>query len=400
MKSEKEIAKWLEEEVDFLTRNDDYCGGWLKLDDTYAAVVLWEEGWGDEKRDDVIQSESDPDYGLCAGVKIFNPADTVDGWLYPSNAETGDLLCESCGIEPSENYEELAKWIMDCYDVVKDFKPAKDGTIVVEVEESLKEDMDDEEIGVKSGTLTPEEPVKPNNKDDAKATNNQRKNIVPNNKEDAKESISESLTEIELKTYDDVKKIKSRCIGCRWEILASPKEHGSDGRYYFDRYKELGTRLFVIEKDGEMFLKKCYKDGDCVIVDWTDKPVDGSMQESLKEDKKEEVEETNISSKEVAFDVLKKILDIHCEKGKCTIALKGTLDDEDEVKLYTELSEEDVESLWPEFHSESSEDEEIKFSDESDEVELISLDSDDEDDDVGEIYDFSDFEDEEPVILD
>ena len=303
MKSVKEISKWLKEEVEFLKENEDYCGGWLKLDDTYAAVVLWEEGWGEEERDDVIQSTSNPDWALCAGVKIFNPADTVDGWLYPSNAKTGDMLCESCGIEPEEDYDALAKWVVDCYDVVKDFVPEEDGTIVVEIEEG----MEDEEIGVKSGSLgTPEDQddvYQPKNKDDAKATTNQRKNTLSNSKENAKESICED---------------------------------------------------------------------------------------------KEEVEEIAISSKEAAFDVLKKILDIHCEKGKCTIALKGTLDDEDEVKLYVELSEEDVESLCPEFHCEE-ESEEIKFSDSDEEVELVTIGSDEEE---GEIYDFSDFEDEEPVILD
>lgn len=302
MKSVKEISKWLKKEVEFLKENEDYCGGWLKLDDTYAAVVLWEEGWGTEPRDDVMQSKESPDWALCAGVKIFNPADTVDGWLYPSNKK-GDILCDSAGITPDEDYDKLAKWIVDCYDVVKDFVPDEDGVIDV-VEESLN---DDEEIGVKSGTLTPEKPAVSNNKDDAKANTNQRltKNSVPNNKGKAKESLNE----------DD--------------------------------------------------------------------------------DEEGEVEDIAISSKEAAFDVLKKILDIHCEKGKCTIALKGTLDDEDEVKLYTELSEEDVESLCPEFHNESSEDEEIKFSDESDEVELATIGSDE---DAGEIYDFSDFEDEEPIL--
>lgn len=380
MKSVKEISKWLKEEVEFLKENEDYCGGWLKLDDTYAAVVLWEEGWGEEERDDVIQSTSNPDWALCAGVKIFNPADTVDGWLYPSNAKTGDMLCESCGIEPEEDYDALAKWVVDCYDVVKDFVPEEDGTIVVEIEEG----MEDEEIGVKSGPSigNPDAKHIPNNKDDAKAPTQLRKNTTINNKANAEESLKEELDE--LVYINSFKK--------QYPITTSQMEQA---------LKKQGIKCEYAKKDGDVvgfYVERDDYDKAIKVLlelesDWETKH---SKQESICEGKEDEVEEIAISSKEAAFDVLKKILDIHCEKGKCTIALKGTLDDEDEVKLYVELSEEDVENLCPEFHCEE-ESEEIKFSDSDEEVELVTIGSDEE---AGEIYDFSEFEDEEPVILD
>lgn len=384
MKSVKEIAKWLKEEVEFLKENEDYCGGWLKLDDTYAAVVLWEEGWGEEERDDVIQSVSNPDWALCAGVKIFNPADTVDGWLYPSNAKTGDMLCESCGIEPEEDYDALAKWVVDCYDVVKDFVPEEDGTIVVEIEE----DMEDEEIGVKSdSSSTPELRVKPNNKEDAKAPTQQRKNTTTNNKENAKESISESLDKIELKSYDDVENIKSRCLDCKWEILVPRK-----GEEYFNRYLKSGARLFVFEKDGEMFLTKCYSNGECETFDSTDRVIEECLKESKEEIKpftagwlkdflKDIDDELELSLQPIEIDgVTYELSDLSFDVDK----------DEELVKL-------SVSVVIPEKKEETEDEEEIKFSDESEEVELVSLGTDEE---AGEIYDFSDFEEEEPVILD
>lgn len=151
MKSLKEVAKFLKEEVEFLTQNQNYAGGWLQLGNGLAVVVCWEPGWGDEKRDDCIQADGDLDYALCAGIKIYNPHDTPDYWTMLSNKE-GDIVTETVGIVPDEDYVHLAKIMLQDFDFVKDVDYDKDGVIQEEVpneeevetsqDESLKEDID------------------------------------------------------------------------------------------------------------------------------------------------------------------------------------------------------------------------------------------------------------------
>ena len=138
-KSVKDLSKWLKDEVEFLKENPDYVGGWNQLGNGLAAVVLWTEGYGDEKRDDVIQSEDDPDWGLEAGIRIYNPSDTPDGWI--GLYENGDIVTESVSIAPNEDYDKLAKWLLDIYDKVKDVDYDKDGNIIRKEKEEGKEDM-------------------------------------------------------------------------------------------------------------------------------------------------------------------------------------------------------------------------------------------------------------------
>ena len=158
MVSVKELAKWLKEEVEFLKENQEYVGGWYDLDGVLAATVLWEEGWGDEPRDDVIQATDNPDWGLCAGIMLMNLDDTPDGWFMPWDSKTGDIICETTGIEPNEDYEKLAQFLLDDYNYVKDAEIKPNGeTIFPEEkveepeldveEESMKEDFTD--LGVK-----------------------------------------------------------------------------------------------------------------------------------------------------------------------------------------------------------------------------------------------------------
>ena len=126
----KELAKWLEEEVEFLENNQDYVGGWYLLPNGLAATVLWEDGWGDEVRDDAIQSAKNPDWALCAGILVYNPSDTPDGWFMPWDSKTGDIICETTGITPTEDYENLAKWLIQCFNEVKDCEIKPNGEVM------------------------------------------------------------------------------------------------------------------------------------------------------------------------------------------------------------------------------------------------------------------------------
>ena len=138
-KSVKDLAKWLEEEVEFLKENQDYVGGWLQLGNGLAAVVLWSPGWGKEKRDDCIQATDNPDYALCAGIKIYNPHDTPDGWLMLSDKE-GNIVTEESVIAPNEDYEAEAKRLLDDFAIVENVDYDEDGVITSEIEEPKKEE--------------------------------------------------------------------------------------------------------------------------------------------------------------------------------------------------------------------------------------------------------------------
>lgn len=148
----KELAKWLEEEVEFLKNNEDYVGGWYDLGNGLAAVVLWEEGWGDEVRDDCIQSSQNPDWALCAGIMLINRDDTPDGWFMPWDSETGDILCETTGITPTEDYEFLAKYLLEDFDRVKDCEIKPNGETICKKES--EEDAPVEEEPVEEESLT------------------------------------------------------------------------------------------------------------------------------------------------------------------------------------------------------------------------------------------------------
>ena len=126
----KELAKWLEEEVEFLKNNQDYVGGWYDLGNGLGAVVLWEEGWGDEIRDDAIQATDNPDWALCAGIMLINKDDTPDGWFMPWDSKTGDIICETTGITPNEDYEKLAGWLLDDFNSVKDLEIKPNGEVI------------------------------------------------------------------------------------------------------------------------------------------------------------------------------------------------------------------------------------------------------------------------------
>lgn len=150
MISIKELAKWIKKSVQFLKENPDYVGTWKELNRIYSLVVLWEEGWGEEKRDDVIQSSVDPNWGLCVGIKIYDEEKPLDLWLYPWDEETADLITESTGITPKEDYEQLAAWVLRDFEEIKDLTPREDGSI---------SDYDVPAEGI-AAVITPDEDVK------------------------------------------------------------------------------------------------------------------------------------------------------------------------------------------------------------------------------------------------
>jgi len=126
----RDLSIWLEKQVKFLIKNQDYVGSWKKIDEYYCFVVLWEEGFGREEREDVIQLKDNRDYALVAGIKIYENNNTVDYWMYPWTNEDEMVAVETTSISQNENYVSLAKYLLTNYEkYLKDTVPGPNGSI-------------------------------------------------------------------------------------------------------------------------------------------------------------------------------------------------------------------------------------------------------------------------------
>ena len=133
MLNKKAVAKFIKESVEWLVAEQCGCCRY-KLDDRLAIFVGWSAGYGEEKRNDIIQAKDDPDYGINVGLKVWTSDDmwTDFDWLNFPYEEDGDVWDMSLGIKPNANYESLAKSMLEWYDEVKDFEINNDGKIIKE----------------------------------------------------------------------------------------------------------------------------------------------------------------------------------------------------------------------------------------------------------------------------
>lgn len=137
------IAKFIKESVEWLVKEQCGCCRY-KLDDHLAIFVGWSAGYGNEKRNDVIQAKDDPDYGINVGVKVWTSDDmwTDFDWLNFPYYENGDVLDMGMtigykddiadGLLESVDYEPLADALLRWYDEVKDLEMNDDGMITKE----------------------------------------------------------------------------------------------------------------------------------------------------------------------------------------------------------------------------------------------------------------------------
>lgn len=120
-KSESEILKFLKDSVNTL-QTSDYTNCKLDLDDKLAIFVGWSAGFGNEKDNSIIQSESNPDWAICAGIKERNDVDWADydslSFVYDKNS--GDPVVEDYTLSPDGNYTSIAKALADDYETLKE----------------------------------------------------------------------------------------------------------------------------------------------------------------------------------------------------------------------------------------------------------------------------------------
>ena len=124
------IAKFIKESVEWLIQEQaGNCR--YKLDDHLAIFVGWSAGYGDEKRNDVIQGKDSTDWGINAGIKVWTSDDMWCDydWLNFPYYESGDVLDMDCTISPQEDYESVAEHLLQMYDEVKDLTLNDDGMV-------------------------------------------------------------------------------------------------------------------------------------------------------------------------------------------------------------------------------------------------------------------------------
>lgn len=161
MYTKEEIAQELKKAVEWLIDQDEGCVT-IKLDDRLGICVGWLPGYGEEKRDDCIQSKEEPDFAINAGIKVYTSDDMRTDYEFINMPyyEDGEVVMTDVSVEPNEDYDKLAEYLLKEYEGMKDLNIEEDGLIVVEKEsesevkeESLKEDLSQEELKQLSNEL-------------------------------------------------------------------------------------------------------------------------------------------------------------------------------------------------------------------------------------------------------
>lgn len=128
------IVQFVKDSVDYLVANQTgNCR--YKLDDRLAIFVGWGSGYGDEKRDDVIQGKTNLDWGINAGIKVWTSDDMWCDyeWVNFPYYENGEVLDMECAISPQADYDRIAEILLEMYDEVKHFVLNDKGMILEEV---------------------------------------------------------------------------------------------------------------------------------------------------------------------------------------------------------------------------------------------------------------------------
>ena len=127
--SVSELAKDIENAVDCLKKGLCTCYT-VKLDGRLAVCVGWSAGYDDED-DSVIHDNDDPTYAINAGIKVWTSDDlrTDYDFLNFPYYEDGEVADAGESISPNENYDALAKELLDAYNKLGGKKISRDGLI-------------------------------------------------------------------------------------------------------------------------------------------------------------------------------------------------------------------------------------------------------------------------------
>ena len=108
-----DAVSFVNEKIAFLKDNQDYDGAWLNLDDKYALVVCWEEGF-DVEDPDVTHAKDNPEYALCLSIRERNEADLPSYWSLPFD-KSGEPIIDSVSIRDNEDLTSTVNSLLDEY---------------------------------------------------------------------------------------------------------------------------------------------------------------------------------------------------------------------------------------------------------------------------------------------
>ena len=127
------IAKFIKESVEWLIAEQQGCCTY-RLDEHLAVCVGWSAGYGEEKRNDVIQGIDEPDFAINAGIKVWTSDATMltdYDWInFPYDDD--DVFDMDFAISPQEDWDRVAKYLLKMYNEVKDLEMNDDGKIIKE----------------------------------------------------------------------------------------------------------------------------------------------------------------------------------------------------------------------------------------------------------------------------
>ena len=129
--NKNQIKAFIAESVEWLQKEQQGCCHY-QLDDHLAIFVGWSAGYGDEKRNDVIQDEDALDWGIDVGIKVWTSDYMLTDydWINFPYYQNGDVIDMGLSVAPNANYEQLAKRLLKMYDEVKDLELSDDGLIL------------------------------------------------------------------------------------------------------------------------------------------------------------------------------------------------------------------------------------------------------------------------------
>ena len=115
----KELTKKLKMAVEALIASENGCST-IKLDDRLSICVGWSEGV-DINNDVLIHSKTEPNFCLMAGFKVWTSDDlrTDYDWINFPYLKSGEVLEVEINIRVNEDYEKLAIWLLNEYEILK-----------------------------------------------------------------------------------------------------------------------------------------------------------------------------------------------------------------------------------------------------------------------------------------
>lgn len=130
----EELKEFLKNSVEWLQETDEGCCTY-PLDDRLAVCVGWTSGWGEEQRDDCIQSKDNNDWAIDAGIKVYTSDDMRTDYEFINSPyrDNGEVATDDTAVTPKdveEDYERLLDYLINEYEGLKDLTIEEDGKIV------------------------------------------------------------------------------------------------------------------------------------------------------------------------------------------------------------------------------------------------------------------------------